>query len=113
MDAYIKSFPKETAVRLRLIRKVIKKASPKATEDISYGMAGYTLNGPLMYFAGFKNHVSIFALPSTTKALMKVMTKYKTSKGTVQFQHDEPLPLPLIRRIVAYRVKENRLKNKK
>jgi uncharacterized protein YdhG (YjbR/CyaY superfamily) len=112
VDAYIKSFPKETASRLRLIRKIIRGAAPKAAEGISYGMAAYKFNdSPLIYFAAFKKHIGVYAMPSTTKALMKVMTKYKTSKGTVQFQHDEPLPLPLIRRIVAYRVKESRAKN--
>jgi uncharacterized protein YdhG (YjbR/CyaY superfamily) len=113
VDGYIKMFPKDIAERLTAIRKIIQKLAPRAEEGISYGMPSYKLNGPLVYFAGFKNHIGLYALPKTGVVFQKELSSYKTSKGTVQFQHTEPLPLPLIRKIVTYRVKENKAKKPK
>lgn len=107
VDSYIKAFPKDTQILLKQLRATIKKAAPEAEEGISYGMPGYKLNGPLVYFGGFKNHVSLFALPKVQGVFKKELSKYKTSKGTIQFSLGKPLPLALIRKIVAFRVKEN------
>ncbi len=109
VDAYIKSFPKATAVRLKAIRFLVKKAAPKVEEKISYGIPAYTLGGtPLLYFGGFARHSSLFVLPKATGAFKKELATFKTSKGTIQFPHDKPLPLALIRKVIAYRVKEIR-----
>lgn len=80
-----------------------------AEEVISYGLPGYKLNGPLVYFGGFKNHVSIFATASqrVAKKFAKELAPYQRSKGTIQFKLDEPLPVELIRKIVKERVLEN------
>ncbi len=113
VEGYIKMFPKDIAERLTAIRKIVQKLAPQADEGISYGMPSYKLHGPLVYFAGFKNHIGLYALPQTGVVFQKELSSYKTSKGTVQFQHTEPLPLPLIRKIVTYRVKENKAKKPK
>ncbi len=97
------------------MRQTIKKAAPKAEETMSYGMPGYKLNGVLVYFAAFKNHYSLFALPKTNIVLKNELKPYKTSKGTIQFTFDKPMPVALITKIVKMRVKENleKLKEKK
>lgn len=105
---YLASFPKETQARLKSMRKIIRATAPDAAESISYGMVGYKLEGkPLVYFGGFKNHVGFFATPSGHAAFKKETARYKGAKGSVQFPHDEPLPLKLIEKMTKFRVKEN------
>jgi uncharacterized protein YdhG (YjbR/CyaY superfamily) len=112
--AYISTHKGEVAKRLRAIRAIVRKSAPDATEGMAYGMPGYKLGGrPLVYFAGFKNHVGLYALPVTNIVFKKELAKYKAAKGSIQFQNDEALPLPLIRKIVAFRVKECCAKVKK
>lgn len=112
VDQYIKSFPKNVSVKLTAIRNIVKKYAPQAEEKISYGMPGYKLGGMLVYFAAWKNHVALYAMPSGTKAFEKELAKYETSKSTVQFPLDKPLPIALITKIVKFRVKENMAKVK-
>lgn len=108
VEAYIRSFPGPVQTKLRQLRKTILTAAPEATEAISYGIAGYKLNGVLIFFAGFKNHVSIYPAPRTAPGFKKELSAYKGGKGTVQFPLEQPLPLDLVKRIVQYRVKENK-----
>lgn len=110
VDGYIKNFPKDIAVKLESIRKIVKKSAPQVEEKISYGMPGYKLGGMLVYFAAWKQHIALYAMPSGTKAFPKELAQYKTSKGTIQFPLDKKLPLGLIEKIVKFRVKENTLK---
>ncbi len=111
---YIKSFPKETQSALRRIRQAIIKAAPNAEEGIGYGMASYKFAGrPLVYFAGYENHIGFYATPSGHTAFSKELAKYKQGKGSVQFPLSEPLPLTLISKIVKFRMKENQQKSKK
>ena len=112
VDEYIRLFPKSVGAKLKTIRAIIKKAAPKAEEKISYGMPGYKLNDVLIYFAGYEHHIGLYPFPSAIKHFQKELVKYKTSKGTVQFSHDRPLPLLLIRKIVKFRV-ERSLERKK
>ena len=107
VDEYISGFSPEIQKTLELIRKTIKKAAPKAEEVISYQMPAYKQNGMLVYFAGYKNHTGFYPTSSGIKAFETEFTKYKWSKGAVQFPHDKPLPLGLITKIVKYRIKEN------
>ncbi|MBK6834157.1 MAG: DUF1801 domain-containing protein [Bacteroidetes bacterium] len=107
VDEYIASFPKETQVILEQVRAWIVKAAPKAEEIISYGMPGYKLNGPLVYFAGYKGHIGFYATPNGHEAFEKELSKYKMGKGSVQFPIDEKMPLSLITKMVKFRVKEN------
>jgi uncharacterized protein YdhG (YjbR/CyaY superfamily) len=108
IDEYIGAFPKETQNRLQEIRAVIKKVFPKAEEAISYAIPAFKLNGRfLIYFAGFKNHVGMYPVP-TTKEFEKDFAAYKTSgRGTIRFPLDEPVPVGLIKKIIQYRKKDN------
>jgi len=107
IDKYISTFPKDVQKKLESIRQTIKKAAPGAEETISYQIPAFKLNGPLIYFAGFKNHVSLYPAPRAAAEFKKELSEYKGGKGTVQFPLDKPIPLSLIRRIVKYRIKEN------
>ena len=85
----------------------LKKAAPGAEELISYNMPAFKLHGVLVYYAGYKNHIGFYPTGSAITAFEKELSGYKTSKGTVQFPLETSLPLPLITRIVKFRVKEN------
>ena len=112
VDGYIAGFPKEIQEQLQKIRSTIKKAAPKAEEIISYQMPAYKYHGMLVYFAGYKNHIGFYATPTGHAAFKKELSAYKEGKGSVQFPHNQPLPLALISRIVKFRVKENMEKEK-
>ena len=107
VDAYINSCPKEVRSTLVEIRKTIKKAAPKATEKISYGMPAFVLNGNLVYFAAFKNHIGFYPTSSPIVVFKKELEPYKTSKGAIQFPIDKSIPYSLITKIVKFRVKES------
>ncbi|MBY0376644.1 DUF1801 domain-containing protein [Patescibacteria group bacterium] len=113
IDAYIGQYPKEVASLLEAMRKTIKKAAPKAEETITYGIPTFTLNGNLVHFGGFKTHIGFFPGASGIAAFKKKIASYKTSKGTIQFPLNKPLPLALVREITLFRVKENTAKAKK
>ncbi len=106
VDAYIANFPEEVQILLAQVRSTVKQAAPNAEERISYGMPGYYLNGQLVFFAAFKNHIGFYATPTGHEAFAKELAKYKQGKGSVQFPLNEPIPLDLIKRIVEFRVKE-------
>jgi uncharacterized protein YdhG (YjbR/CyaY superfamily) len=114
IDEYLVRFPKEVRQLLKKMRLTIKKAAPKAMEKISYGIPTFTLNGNLVHFAGYKNHIGFYPTPSGITAFKKELSAYKGAKGSVQFPVNEPLPLTLVSRIVKFRVKESlKPKNKK
>jgi uncharacterized protein YdhG (YjbR/CyaY superfamily) len=107
MDEYINTFPENVQRILNEIRQTIKEAAPDAEETINYQIPTFTLNGNLVHFAAFENHIGFYPTPSGMEAFKKELSGYKGAKGSVQFPIDEPLPLPLIRRIVEFRVTEN------
>ncbi len=107
IDDYIKKAPEEVRDKLQEIRKTIQKAAPGATEKISYQVPTFTYHGNLVHFAVFRDHISFFPTSSGVAAFKKELSKYNTSKGTIQFPLDEPIPYDLITKIVKYRVKEN------
>lgn len=114
IDEYMASWPTETKEKLQAIRQTVKEAAPLANEKISYGMPYFSLNGRLLYFAAHRTHIGFYPMASVITAFRKELSNYETSKGTVRFPLDKPLPLPLIRKIVKFRVKENlQRKNKK
>ena len=117
IDEYIATFPKDIQKMLKEIRAVIKKAAPKAEEAIKYAMPTFVLNGNLVHFAAFKNHIGFYPAPMGIEAFKKELSKYEGGKGSVQFPLDKPLPLTLIGKIVKYRVLVNsekaKLKSKK
>lgn len=105
---YIAKAPKEAQPRLKELRALIKKVAPKAEESISYGMPAYKLNGPLVYFGGYKTHVGFYPTGSGIAAFQKELSQYPTSKGTVRFALDQKLPISLIKKIILFRVSENK-----
>ena len=107
MDEYIAGFPKDVQKKLEEIRATIKKAAPKAEEAIKYGIPTFTLNGNLVHFGGFKNHIGFYPAPRALEEFKKELSMYEGSKGAVKFPMDKPLPLTLISKIVKYRVKKN------
>lgn len=107
VEAYVAAFPPKVRTRLKALRSAIRSAAPKAEEKMAYGMPGYKLSGkPLMYFGGFKEHVSLFPMPGTVTAFKKELQGYVTAKSAIRFPHDTALPMPLIRKLIAYRVKQ-------
>ena len=107
IDEYIATFPEETQKILKEIRATIKAAAPEAEEKISYQMPTFFLNGNLIHFAAFKNHIGIYPTPSGTEAFKKEISHYQAAKGSIRLPIDEPMPLDLISRIVKFRVAEN------
>lgn len=109
VDKYIAGFPEHTQGYLSTIRKAFKKVAPTSTEKISYGIPALDLNGQrLIYFAGFKKHVSIFPAPRGHESFKKELSNYKGGKGTIQFPLDKPLPMGLINRLIKFRIKANK-----
>ena len=107
VNEYISGFPPSTQKLLKQLRSTIKKAAPAAEEGISYQMPAYKLSGVLVYFAGYKSHIGFYPGASGVASFKKELVKYKTAKGSIQFPLDEPLPLDLVNRIVAFRVSQN------
>ena len=107
VNSYILSFPAEVQPLLQAIRNLIKTAVPEAVECISYGMPAYKLKGkPLLYFAGYKNHIGVYALPSAHAAFADALKPYKQGKGSVQFPLDQDLPLDLLGQMLTFRLAE-------
>ncbi len=113
IDEYIATFPAPIQELLQQVRATIKAAAPEATEKISYQMPTFFLNGNLVHFAAFKNHIGFYPAPRGIEAFKEELDQYKGAKGSVQFPLDQPMPLDLIRRIVEFRADENRSKAKK
>lgn len=113
IDDYVERFPGEVRKRLQTMRLTIQRAAPGATETISYGIPAFQLNGMLVWFAAFKNHIGLYPRKTAMAAFKKDLSAYKTAKGSVQFPLDEPLPVGLVSRIVKFRVKENLAAKKK
>lgn len=106
IDEYIAGFPVNAQKKLEQLRTTIRKAIPEAEEVISYKMPAYKLNGILVYFAGYKNHIGFYPTASPMKVFKNDLTDFKTSKGAIQFQIDKPLPTKLVTKIVKFRVQE-------
>ncbi len=107
IDEYIAQYPTDIRARLESLRKVIRETAPESGEKISYNMPTFTLNGNLVHFAAHKNHIGFYPTPSGIEEFRVKLSECKSSKGAVQFPNDRPLPLDLIREIVAFRVSEN------
>lgn len=107
IDEYIATFPKNVQVILEEIRQAIRDAAPEAEEVISYQMPAFKLNGILVWFAAFKNHIGFFPKVSAIETFKGELSDYEVSKGTVRFPLDKPIPFELVKRMVKFRVKEN------
>ncbi|MBP1617707.1 MAG: hypothetical protein H6Q14_1534 [Bacteroidetes bacterium] len=114
IEKYISNFPLETQAILAKIRTIIKEIAPDAFESIGYGIPAYKLNGkPLVYFAGYKNHIGFYASPTGHTHFSSELAGYKQGKGSVQFPLEKAIPYDLIRRIVEFRADENKRKSGK
>ena len=112
IEEYIGAFPPKIRTILRRIRSTVRKAAPGAEEKISYRMPSFALNGSLVYFAAFKNHIGFYPPVRGDAALMKEVSVYAGEKGNLRFPLDEPIPYDLISKIVKARVKANQKRKK-
>lgn len=107
-DEYLATLKPEQRAALEKLRKIIRSAAPKAEECISYGMPAYRQNGPLVGYSAAAKHYNLFFMNGTTVEAHKDELKgFKTSKGGIQFQPDQPFPVALIKKLVKERLKEN------
>lgn len=110
IDEYLANFSGDTRQKLDTVRRIVKEVAPDATEKISYGIPTFSLNGKnLVHFAGYDSHIGFYPGSVPIKEFEKDLTGYKTSKGTVQFPLDKPLPEELITKITKSCI-EQRLK---
>jgi uncharacterized protein YdhG (YjbR/CyaY superfamily) len=112
IDEYIAGFPKDIQERLKKVRATIREAAPAAEEAIKYRMPTFVLNGNLVHFAAFKNHIGFYPAPQGIEEFKEELSAYKGAKGSVQFPYDRPIPLDLISRIVKFRAAQNLEKKK-
>jgi uncharacterized protein YdhG (YjbR/CyaY superfamily) len=107
IDTYIEGFPADVQERLKAIRDAVRELAPQATERICMRIPTFDLNGKwLVHYAGFEKHIGFYPQPEGIIAFKDKLAGYKTSKGTIQFPLDKPLPIDLIREIITYRAKE-------
>lgn len=107
IDEYVASFPPEVRKILQQVREVIRESAPGAVETISYQIPTFQLDGTyLVYFAGWKNHISLYPVPAGTGEFAERLAPYQTGKGTVKFPLKEPIPFDLVREIVRFRIQE-------
>jgi len=107
IDEYIASFPPNVRSILKQIRATLRKAAPEAKEAIKYRLPTLVLNGNLVHFGAFKNHIGFYATPTGNEKFRRELSVYKGAKGSVQFPLTEPMPFDLISKIVQFRVQEN------
>ena len=112
IDEYISEADESVRGILQQMRGIISEAAPGTTECISYGMPAFRLRRVVVYFAAFKNHVSLFPGASGVATFADELKQWKWSKGTIQFPLEQPLPVELIKRIVAFRLMEETERDK-
>jgi uncharacterized protein YdhG (YjbR/CyaY superfamily) len=107
VDEYILSFPPAVQSILKKVRATVLKAAPQAEETMKYRLPTLVLNGNLVHFGAFKNHIGFYATPTGNEQFRRELSVYKGAKGSVQFPLSEPIPFNLISKIVRFRVREN------
>ncbi len=110
IDEYIAAAPEHARKPLEQIRKLVHELTPEATEKISYGIPTFYFNGNLVHFAGYEKHIGFYPGSSPISEFKNELAGYKTSKGTIQFPIDKPLPLELIKKITKACIESNRVK---
>ncbi len=111
--AYIAAAPEPAREKLMQLYDCVRAVAPGATEGLKWGMPAFSYQRILVTFAGFKKHIGFYPTPSAVKAFEKQLAKYKTSENAIQFPLDKPLPVSLISKITAFRVKECLQEDKK
>ena len=104
---YIKAAPREAQSKLREMRACIRACAPGAIESLKYGLPALSYKRILVIYAAHSQHIGFYPTPSGVSAFKKELSKFKTAKGSIQFPLEKPLPLPLIRKITAFRVRES------
>jgi uncharacterized protein YdhG (YjbR/CyaY superfamily) len=114
IDEYLAGVPEPARSTLNKIRAAIRSAvPPEATETISYRMPAFKYKGVLVWFAAFSNHCSLFPTASVVEAFKNELKGFSTSKGTIHFPTDKPLPTALVRKLVKARVAQNESKKRR
>lgn len=113
IDEYIDGFPDDVQSALKKIRAIVREIAPDAKEVIRYQIPTFVLNGNLVHFAAYKNHIGFYPAPSGIEAFRNELAVYETAKGTVKFPLNKPIPYELIAQIVAFRKIENLAKPKR
>src|ERR1700676_3761780 len=104
---YINIFPKGAREKLRQMRACIRTSAPGAKEGMKWGMPAFSYRRILVTFAAFKHHIGFYPTPSAVRAFANDLSKFATARGSIQFPLEKPLPLSLIRKITAFRVRES------
>lgn len=112
IDDYIALQPQDIRPVLEKLRQIIRKASPKAEEVISYNMPAFKMNRVIIWFAGAKNHYGLYPYPAAITAFKNQLKDYEKSKGAIRFPYDKPVPVKLITAIVKFNVKRDKEKVK-
>lgn len=107
VDEYLSALPQPARGAAAILRQAIQQAAPQAEETISYNMPAFRLNGILVWYAAFKNHIGFYPKASAIAAFKADLAAYKTSKGAIQFPLGKPIPLNLVKQIVKFRIKES------
>ena len=107
VSEYIEAAPNPARKKLREMRACIRKAAPDATEGLKWGMPAFSYKRILVTFAAHEHHIGFYPTPSAVKAFAKKLAKFDTARGSIQFPLEKPLPLPLIRKITEFRVRES------
>jgi uncharacterized protein YdhG (YjbR/CyaY superfamily) len=114
VDDYLAGVPEPARTTLNKVRAAIRSALPlEATEAISYGMPAFKYKGTLVWFAAFANHYSLFPTASVIQAFKNELKGFETSKGTIRFPVDKPLPAALVKKLVKARIAENEHKKQR
>lgn len=104
---YLGAAPKQAQEKLREMRACIQAAAPGAKESLKWGMPAFSYGRILVTFAAFKNHIGFYPTPGAVRAFKKELDKFVTASASVQFPLEKKLPLALIRKITAFRVRES------
>jgi uncharacterized protein YdhG (YjbR/CyaY superfamily) len=105
ISEYISAAPKDARKKLREMRACIRKSAPGAKESLKWGMPAFSTRRILLMFGVFKHHIGFYPTAAAIKAFGKELLKFRTAKGSIQFPLEKPLPLALIRKITAFRVR--------
>jgi uncharacterized protein YdhG (YjbR/CyaY superfamily) len=109
VDDYIASFPEDVQATLQAVRRTVREAAPGTQETISYGIPTLTLDGRyVVYYAGWKRHVSVYPIPESDAELAKSLAPYVAAKGTLRFPLDAPIPHQLIAKVTARLLEQRR-----
>jgi uncharacterized protein YdhG (YjbR/CyaY superfamily) len=110
---YINAFPRPAREKLRQMRACIRASAPGAKESMKWGMPAFSYKRILVTYAAFEHHIGFYPTPAAVTAFARDLSKFATAKGSIQFPLPKPLPLPLIRKITAFRVRESMEKDEK